>query len=226
MKNLKLLSYGFMGIENTSLTFEQVRDHWRTTLHNKNPTEYPAGPVGISVTHLASELLKIDTLISCSQYTCPACGYAENPVDDRLGYVLYADDTVTDSTTQWIDKLSQKTHRTCPQCRASMTQILCYKQVPPILVLEYPFKNIVTSHTLEFKTNTGTKKLKLQGIVYHGQYHFTSCIVSIKNQVWCHDGMVIGRSCINEGYMNNMSDENLKKCKQRNLVPAIYAQSF
>jgi hypothetical protein len=107
-----------------------------------------------------------------------------------------------------------------------MTQILCYKQVPPILILEYPFKNIVTSHTLEFKTNSGINTLKLRGIIYHSQYHFTSRVVSLKNQVWYHDGMVIGRSCINEGHLNNISNENLKKCRQRNLVLAIYAQTF
>jgi len=60
------------------------------------------------------------------------------------------------------------------------------KQIPSVLVLEYPFKNIVTSHILQFKTDIGIKTLELQGIIYHNQYHYTSCIVSMENQVWYH----------------------------------------
>jgi len=72
---------------------------------------------------------------------------------------------------QWIDRLAHKTCRASPQCGAIMKQILFYKEIPSVLVLEYPFKNIVTSHIVQFKTDIGIKTLKLQGIIYHGQYH-------------------------------------------------------
>jgi hypothetical protein len=227
-ENLKLLSHGFLGMENEIVTFEHVRDHWRTILHDQNPRQYPTGPVGISVAHLALDLFKTQTAVSYSQVTCMNCTYIERPLDDRLGYTVCADNTVTgsNSTTQWINNLSHEISRNCPHCGSAMRHTVFYKEVPPVLVLEYPFKNIATSHSLDFKTDAGIKTLKLRGIVYHGQYHFTSRIISNENQVWYHDGMVIGQSCINEGGLSNLCDEKLKNCRQRNLVLALYAQTL
>src|SRR3989440_8174093 len=120
-------------------------------LAQSESSRYPRGPVGISVTQLASELFKVDTIISSSQNHCTCCEYAEDPVDDRLGYVVHADSSVTGSTAEWIDKLSQKTCRVCLDCRTQMQQILFYNDVPPILVLEYPQRSIVTSHNLNLR---------------------------------------------------------------------------
>jgi hypothetical protein len=87
-------------------------------------------------------------------------------------------------------------------------------------------RNIVTSHRLEFKTDTGVKSLLLRGIVYHGNNHFTSRIVSLDNQVWYHDGMTTGRSCISDGLLNDVCDAGLRMCQQGSLVLAVYAQSM
>ena len=98
--------------------------------------------------------------------------------------------------------------------------------MPPILVLEYPQRSIVTSHKLEFETENGTKTLDLRGIVYHGQYHFTSRIISSQKQVWYHDGMTTGKSCSYDGMLNDMTDNDLRKCRQRYLSLAVYAQKL
>jgi len=225
-EHLSMLSDRFLALSNSHVSFEQIRDQWRTILHNQNPQRYPRGPVGISVAQLASELFKVDTVVSSSQHNCTCCEYAEDPVDDGLGYVVHADSSVTGSTSEWIDKMSQKTRRACPDCRTMMQQILFYNDVPPILVLEYPWRNIVTSHKLEFETENGTKTLDLRGIVYHGQYHFTSRIISSQKQVWYHDGMTTGKTCSYDGQLNDMQDNNLRKCRQRHLTLAIYIQKL
>ena len=224
--HLSLLSHGFVEIENATVSFEQVRDHWRSILHNKNPREYPRGHVGISVAHLSEELFKVDNMISSSQHSCTGCEYSENPVDNRLGYVVHASVNTTNSTKHWIDTLTQETRRACPQCRTAMTQILFFKQVPPILVLEYSMRNIVTSHKLEFRTDTGIKSLTLRGIVYHGHYHFTSRVISRQKKVWYLDGISTGNSCIDDGSLDDLCDNELKSCRSNGLVLAIYAQEL
>src|SRR5204862_281163 len=129
-EHLSMLSDGFLALSNSNVSFEQIRDQWRTILHSQNPQRYPRGLVGISVAQLASE------------------------------------------------------------------------------------------------TENGTKTLDLRGIVYHGQYHFTSRIISSQKQVWYHDGMTTGKSCSYDGMLNDMTDNDLRKCRQRYLSLAVYAQKL
>jgi hypothetical protein len=68
--------------------------------------------------------------------------------------------------------------------------------------------------------------LKLRGIVYHGRYHFTSHIVSTEQKVWYHDGITTRNLCTGEEKLVNISDLELRKCKNRDLVLAIYAQTI
>jgi len=210
----------------SAMTIEQVRNNWRTMLYNRSHTEYPRGAAFISVANLATELFRVDSMVSSSQNSCTGCEYAENPVDDRLGYVVHADGITTNSTMEWVNSMCLKTRRACPQCRSTMNQIFFYKDVPSVLVLEYPFQNIVTSHRLEFRSDTRMNTLVLRGIVYHGDNHFTSRIVSLDNQVWYHDGMTTGRLCASDGLLNDLCDNDLRMCREKNLVLAVYAQSL
>ena len=225
--HLNVLCDGFAEFSNENSSFEQVRNYWRFILHNKNPTAFPRGFNGISVDMLASEMLNVTNAVSFSQERCTSCDYAKNPIDDRLGYVLHADSSVTaDSTITWVNSLCHHTRSTCPICQTALKQHVFYKEVPHILALEYPMKNIVTSHWLHFETDDGVKALTLRGVVYYGAYHFTSRIVSASGHVWYHDGMSTGNICNDDGLLNLMSDTDIKTCRSRDLVLAIYAQEL
>jgi hypothetical protein len=218
------LSEGFLETFRGNITFEQFRDHFRSILHMQNPVMFPTGTHGISVAALAQEMFKVNYNVASSQHQCPRCDYAEMPIDDKLSYVLHADDSTRHSTHNWISTISQSTHRRCPECKIKMKQVVFYNDIPHIIVLEYPFKDIETSHTLEFVAEDGAIKiLKLRGIIYHGGYHFTSRIISTNHQVWYHDGITTGSSCTKDGTLANMSDK-LQKCREKNLILAIYAQ--
>ena len=85
-------------------------------------------------------------------------------------------------------------------------------------------RNIQTSHSLEFITDEGEKQiLQLRGIVYHGGYHFTSRIVSAKQDIWYHDGINTGKICLKDGIVGNLTDNQLRVCRGRDLVLAVYA---
>jgi hypothetical protein len=221
------LSEGFLEISRENITFEQVRDHFRSILYMQNPVMFPRGTHGISVTTLAQEMFKVDYYIASSQHQCPRCDYAEIPIDDKLGYVLHADNTTRYSTHNWINTISQSTHRRCPDCNNKMKQVVFYNNTPHIIILEYPFKDIKTSHQLEFVAENGEIKiLKLRGIVYHGGYHFTSRIISSKQEVWYHDGITTRNLCTSEDKLVNISDLQLRRCRNKDLVLAIYAQTI
>ena len=219
-----LLSQGFDKIRKGSVTFEQVRDTWRNDLHSANPTMYPRGAHSINVAGLAEEMLKVTESIGSSQHQCARCDYAENTIDDKLTYVLHADSTTKYSTNNWINNLSQSTHRKCPNCKHEMKQVIFYNEVPNIAILEYPMRNIQTSHSLEFLTQEGDKQiLQLRGMVYHGGYHFTSRIVSAEKDIWYHDSINTGKMCLKDGIVGNLTNDQLRVCRGRDLVLAVCA---
>jgi hypothetical protein len=188
---------------------------------------FPRGTHGIIVADLAKELLKVTDSIASSQHQCSRCDYVENPIDDKLTYLLQADNSTNNSTNNWVNTLSQTTHRQCPSCNYGMTQALFYNEVPKIVILEYPMKNIKTSHKLKLMTDEGQiQDINLRGIVYHGGYHFTSRIVSSEQTIWYHDGINTGKICLQDGILGSQSDEKLRVCRGRDLALAVYAQKL
>ncbi|KAF8224592.1 hypothetical protein L208DRAFT_1198765, partial [Tricholoma matsutake] len=53
--------------------------------------------------------------------------------------------------------------------------------------------------------NNKDSMLPLKGVVYSGEFHFTSQIISDKN-VWYHDGMTTKSKCWDEGNAASFSE--------------------
>jgi len=65
--------------------------------------------------------------------------------------------------------------------------------------------------------------LPLKGVVYSGEFHFTSRIISGKD-VWYHDGMITRSKCWNEGNATSFSEKKYMSCNNKDAVLAIYAK--
>jgi len=61
---------------------------------------------------------------------------------------------------------------------------------------------------LSFRTSADSDKTdySLKGIIYHGQYHFTSRLIDNAGGIWYHDGMTSGRECVYEGKWKDIQD--------------------
>ncbi|KAF9456720.1 hypothetical protein BDZ94DRAFT_321281 [Collybia nuda] len=105
-----------------------------------------------------------------------------------------------------------------------MVKQIQYNSVPNILVLEYPHTDIETSHKIKFIANGKSTLLYLRGIVYHGDNHFTSRIISNKGRMWYYDGMLSEQISSENGSLRDTSDNDLRQCQDKDLVLAIYAQ--
>jgi hypothetical protein len=186
---------------------------------------YPNGRVGASVGNLAYDMFKTNDVTTLSQVMCPECDYAEPEQDDKLGYTLVADNSTTPkSTSKWISELDIEIHEECPNCSSALIQPIFYDDPAQILVLEYPNNNIKTSHKISFETDGKVTVLYLRGIVYFGDFHFTSRIISSTGDIWFNDGISTGRSCEEDGHLSHISDTRLKTCRGKDLVLAVYAQ--
>ena len=104
-----------------------------------------------------------------------------------------------------------------------MDQPIFYNKPPCVLVLEYAQTHIRTSHRLKIKLDEDDVELHLRGIVYHGRFHFTSQFISRKGDIWYHDGRETGKTCIYNGSLTSTQESELKKCRNRDLVLALYA---
>ena len=86
------------------------------------------------------------------------------------------------------------------------------KDCPNVLIFEINSRNIKLSKTLKFEQEGETVVLDVRGLIYQGDFHFTSHIIGT-GILWYHDGMTTGSSCENEGDFDKLSSRNLLKCK-------------
>ena len=85
-------------------------------------------------------------------------------------------------------------------------------------------RNIKVSKTLKFEQEGETVVLDVRGLIYHGDFHFTSRIIGTDGIVWYHHGMTTGSSCENEGDFDKFSSKKLLKCKRKKLILVVYAK--
>ncbi|KAJ7664168.1 hypothetical protein B0H17DRAFT_952241 [Mycena rosella] len=68
--------------------------------------------------------------------------------------------------------------------------------------------------------------MKLRGIVYGGQAHFTSRFIDINGTIWFHDGISTGRNCVPETNLSSLADlMALGRCGAKKAVAVIYGRS-
>jgi len=70
-----------------------------------------------------------------------------------------------------------------------MMQPISFKASSNVLIFEINSKNIKLSKTLKFEQEGETVVLDVRGLIYHGDFHFTSRIIGTDDIVWYHDGM-------------------------------------
>ena len=87
-------------------------------------------------------------------------------------------------------------------------------------------RNIKVSKTLKFEQGSETVILDVRGLIYHGDFHFTSHIIGTVGIVWYHDGITTGSSCENEEDFDKFSSRNLLKCKGKILILVVYARDY
>ncbi|KAJ6529446.1 hypothetical protein DFH09DRAFT_155008, partial [Mycena vulgaris] len=66
-----------------------------------------------------------------------------------------------------------------------------------------PRSQAAPEHKLRFDLEGTTRILLLRGVIYFGNIHFTSRIISSDGRVWFHDGIGTGRACVDENYLDS-----------------------
>jgi hypothetical protein len=203
-------------------SLEDVRDQIRVSLHHLNPNVFPMGHIGASVDSLAEVMLRPERIVASSQVTCTVCEYKEPKLDDFLTYVVHNLRHTNANILQYMQR--RRYRESCPVCGNTMTVCIFYNKTPVILMFSYDnTSNTKVINKIQTFIGEESTIFHLRGLIYSGGYHFTSRIVSLDGQVWYHDGIRTGGTCLYDGKFKAMSDTDLKICRERELIFTIYA---
>jgi hypothetical protein len=219
---MKPLAVHFKKYMENKSSLEDARDYVRSQLHSRYKEKFPYGTVGTSVSALTYEMLFSDEPVALSCLQCSGCGYKGEPIADRLRYMI---DTVrgTKSISSHLGSLQHENNDKCPDCGSDLDQPIFFKETPNILAFGIESSDIKVSSKIKYMDGDQRTVLKLRGLIYFGDIHFTSRIISDDGTIWYHDGMVTGGTTVLDGKLGEMTSETLLTCRGRKLEIAIYA---
>ncbi|KAF8224058.1 hypothetical protein L208DRAFT_1513871 [Tricholoma matsutake] len=199
-----------------------ARDNVRKLLYETNPAPFLYGQVGTNVAELARQLIVKPKSPCYAKLCCESCNKIE-PADAPEN-IMHITSSILKSTNGWFQNWQEEPAANCVQCQSSQ-KILCQLTVAPeMLMFSLNVTGIAISKTVRVKsTNNKDSMLPLKGVVYSGEFHFTSQIISDKN-VWYHDGMTTKSKCWDEGNAASFSEKTYMSCNNKNAVLAIYAK--
>jgi hypothetical protein len=105
-----------------------------------------------------------------------------------------------------------------------MMQPISFKTSPSMLIFEINTRNIKVSKTLKFEQESRTVVLDVRGLIYHGDFHFTSRIIGTDGIVWYHNGIITGSNCENDGDFDKFSSNDLLNYRGKKLILVVYAR--
>jgi hypothetical protein len=216
------LSSGFHKYINNQITLEEVRDNVRDLLYRKDVYLFPRGAVSINVADLAAAVSALSKPIAEAELECIDCDNITPTSSELTCFAELQRSSLkiqpSDTVAQVFNRLfSLKSSRRCGECNGNMIKNTYLKDVPQLLMLHIPVSDI----KINVKMRIEGKMMKLRGVVYYRDNHYTSRI--IKNEgIWFHDGMVTGNGLELEGA--TLKSVHFNKCKNQNSVLLVYAQ--
>jgi hypothetical protein len=93
-----------------------------------------------------------------------------------------------------------------------------FSSAPELLILHIPYADVKVNISFKFYD----KRYTLKGIVYYGDNHYMSCVISEDNSVWYHDGIQTGSGMILQGDKSYFKSNKWNKYNNKNAVLFVY----
>ena len=233
---LKSLLDGLNNYTRGLISFENVRDAIRASLHQSDPGNFPYGVSGTSIDRIVQRLITDRTYAIGSQ-RCTKCGYID-PVEKQLfeEYMCAipnrfqvrhypAGVSVSTSLKAHLKQSSQN----CPLCSTNRRRKLSMDtrtvNVPSLMFLSVDGGKLQYDQSLTLDCVGIRRTMNLRGVIYGGGFHFTAKFISMAGVVWFHDGMTARRDCLEEGTLGQMDLSSLQTASGKSAVMLIYAES-
>lgn len=125
------------------------------------------------------------------------------------------------SIQAWLTHSEETSYPPCQTCQSATTRQFQLSTATPLLVFEFPGQSAFIDDAITLNLANQVIQYKLKGIIYYGDNHFTSRIISDDRLVWYHDGMTTGSCLLHEGPLPTIP--NLMLCKNKDACAAIYS---
>jgi hypothetical protein len=114
----------------------------------------------------------------------------------------------------------------CAKCGQQMNSTRNFVAPPKIIAISVDYNNRVEiDKQIRLKAeNDRNTVLHLRGLIYFGEFHFVSRIITLDGKVWFHNGMTTGSSCIYEGTLRKLSNNQLWVKNKKTLTAVLYVQ--
>ena len=200
---------------------EDARNLVRHLLHYKDPIAFPYGNHGVDISDL---LLHMFTGKSIGKiiFNCENCGVSRTSASRVTS--LFSITIQRFSTIQeHLDATAKKTSK-CT-CGHNVTRTYKYNSSVDFRVINLTpgSQGVRISKSITLCTDTSQVMLPIRGVIYYGNGHFVSRIVSPAGRVWYHDGIETKRHCVHEGYLVDYTEDNLRYKNGKICVGVIYA---
>ncbi|KAL1725524.1 hypothetical protein EV714DRAFT_221111 [Schizophyllum commune] len=197
-----------------SIAWKDTRDIVRRQIHDKDPALFPYGQRPAPVTKLALEVLG-STTFATRTMKCVRCGSIRYEGREILTqcHPLYTTNLLNGrrshrfTTADWVNEVLKGRCRavSCLTCKTRTIPVVTIHRIPDILCLDRSDAPLIISHTISFDGSA----MRLRGIIYGGESHFTCRLVDEAGVLYRHDGMTHGEVCEREGDLARVAPEVL-----------------
>ncbi len=223
----------FVKVKNGLITLEYARNDVRNLLYKDNDILFPLGPEYVYISELIGYVLGNNNH-GMIRYSCNNCAYSRPALylNNHTTLVLrdfHGGGIIKVSQMLQVNTNDSMVGDKCPNCYAN-DNITVPMHVtgelhsePHLLAIEMYNERNRIKPDLELTINFGYArcKLRLCGIIYGGQQHFTSRFVDRSGTIWYHDGITTGKQLIQECTVNLLSDTSYLRKAADNTKQAI-----
>src|SRR6266550_3563957 len=199
--HLKKLCLDFEKIDLNIKTLSSTRDRLRHRLQKISNEKFPWGAF-TAIEDILSYILETNSVTFDSIFTCPHSTRNADIQDTTC--LLTSGRTIIHSIGHWINNLNitEFHHYRCDLCHDNMQTIKRICQNTPLLAFHFAGQKPFIDSTFTVNINEQIITYILSGVIYFGNYHFTSRILDKSGLIWFHDGIATGNDVIYEGTLD------------------------
>ncbi|KIL56950.1 hypothetical protein M378DRAFT_61682, partial [Amanita muscaria Koide BX008] len=183
-----------------TMRLEPARDNLRRRLLKISPTQFAWGHF-TALHHVLQYLLTtpsvtVESHLQCSEEHVTDISIHSN---NTCCMVSAGATSVHTSIEQWMRNFREETHHKCTTCEKHIHVNFSFRYPLPLIAFDFTGQKPKIDSKINVNINGTDVQYKLRGIIYFGDNHFTSRIVSESGMTWFHDGIATGVSVIYEG---------------------------
>ncbi|KAF7968172.1 hypothetical protein HWV62_31676 [Athelia sp. TMB] len=221
---MRLLSDNFRKVKNDEIEVETARDRLRMMVNASDPESFPYGEAGGRIHILADVLGKAHNAMQLEVTYCRACG-KENITEVPARVSIDCPDNSQTSTQAFLDyHMLHRSIASCANCSADCFEEIRLKEAADLLLFNIGDVDLRIDKIVRVRGKAKARLLDIRGIIYSDGKHYTARIFDTNNDMWFHDGMIDGRTCVHEGDVRMMKDAELCNRDGAKAVLVVYAK--